>query len=137
MAVPFIKMLMRSSNMFSFDEFWNSNGHRSYSSVCGGLVSIPLLVIIVILFILKIIQMATYGIVLTNTQLHYFSEPPVTTFSTFQNDSTYAPFMIAFSVNIDSTSCPNSALSFEVLSLEMKGDPSSPNRTTSKIPLNF
>lgn len=98
--------------MFGFDSFWKSNGHRSYSSICGSLVSLPMLIIIFIVLVLKIIQMAQYGIVMTSTQVNFSNEPTISTVSTFQNDSSYAPFMLAFSVNIDASSCPNSILPF-------------------------
>ena len=62
---------MKNTNIFAFDNFWKADGNMSYSSACGGLVSLPLLIIIFILFILKIIQMANYGIVLSQTQVNY------------------------------------------------------------------
>lgn len=66
-----IKTLMRSTNIFSLDNFWKAEGNMSYSGVCGGLVSLPLMALIVILFILKLIQMVNYGIVMSNTQINY------------------------------------------------------------------
>lgn len=128
---------MRQTNIFSFDNFWKSNGDRSYSSVCGGLVSIPLLVIIVILLVLKLVQMVNYGIVMTNSQITYTYEPPLTTFSTSQTDPAYAPFMLGFSVNIDNARCPNSAITFEAFLNEYSGSYASTNRSLSKVPLNF
>jgi hypothetical protein len=47
-----IKMLMRRTNIFAFDNFWKANGNMSYSSACGGIVSLPLLAIIVILLVI-------------------------------------------------------------------------------------
>jgi hypothetical protein len=107
-----IKELMRKTNIFAFDNFWRSNGGGAYSSVCGGLVSLPLLAIIIILLVLKLVQMVNYGIVMTNSQISYTYEPPLTTFSTSQKDPEYAPFMLAFTVNIDNVSCPNNNIVF-------------------------
>ena len=66
-----LKSLIRHSNIFSFDNFWKSNGNHQYTSVCGGLFSLPLLALIFILFILKVIQMANYHIINSNFQTLY------------------------------------------------------------------
>lgn len=137
MSRSFVKSLMRSSNLFAIDNFWSSQGDRAYSSVCGGLVSLPLVGLIIILFVLKLLQMINYGIVMSSTQLNYSYEPNMMTLSTLMNDSSYAPFMIGFNVNIDTANCPNTALPFEVYSLEMKGAINSTNRSSTKVPLNF
>lgn len=71
MSRPIVQSVMRNFNIFSFDNFWKSNGDKSYSSVCGGLVSIPLLAVIIILLVLKLIQMANYGIVMSSSQVNY------------------------------------------------------------------
>lgn len=51
-SAKMIKMLMRRTNIFAFDNFWKANGNMSYSSACGGIVSLPLLAIIVILLVI-------------------------------------------------------------------------------------
>ena len=66
-----IKKIIQQSNLFAFDKFWKADGNMSYSSVCGGLVSLPFLVIIIILLVLKLVQMINYGIVMSNTQINY------------------------------------------------------------------
>lgn len=131
-----IKALIRQSNIFSFNNFWKSNGDRNYSSVCGGIVSIPLLALIVILLVLKIVQMVNYGIVMTNSQINYSYEPTLTTFSTSLSDPSYSPFMVGFSVNLDTVNCPSSSITYEAFLNEYSGLYSSSNRTLSKVPLN-
>ena len=81
--------------------------------------------------------MVNYGIVMSQTQVNFTFEPPLTTISTNQNDPNYAPFMVAFTVNIDNSSCPNTAISFEAFVNEVTGSYGSKNRVSSKAPLNF
>jgi hypothetical protein len=132
-----INVLMRRTNIFAFDNFWKANGDMSYSSACGGIVSLPLLVIIFILLVLQAVQMFNYGIVMSQTQINYSYEPPLTTISTKQNDPNYTPFMAAFAVDSDNSSCPNSAISFEVFVNEVSGSYGTKNRASSKTPLNL
>lgn len=53
--VEMLKTLMKNTNIFAFENFWKANGNMSYSSACGGIVSLPLLVIIFTLIILEMI----------------------------------------------------------------------------------
>jgi len=50
-----LKTLMKNTNIFAFENFWKANGNMSYSSACGGIVSLPLLVIIFTLIVLEMI----------------------------------------------------------------------------------
>jgi type IV secretory pathway component VirB8 len=71
MTKNLFKEVITRSNIFTFDTFWKAHGKGEFKSVCGGLVSLPLVAIIFILLVLKLIQMVNYGIVMSNTQLNY------------------------------------------------------------------
>ena len=133
----FLNTLIRNSNLFVLENFWLTNGKRSYSSICGALVSLPLVALIIILLLLKAAQMSSFGIVMSSKQVDYTSEPSLSSFTTSQSDAVLAPFMLAFSINTDKTSCPNSAITFELNSLEATGTVNTTNRTTSKIAINY
>jgi len=61
----------------------------------------------------------------------------MTSFSTNQKDSSYAPFMLGFSTNIDTSTCSTNSISFEAYANDVTGAYNSPNRVTSKAPINF
>ena len=45
--------------------------------------------------------------------------------------------MLGFNVNIDSVSCPSSAITFEAFLNDYNGFANSTSRTISKVPVNF
>ena len=71
MSIELFKQVISETNIFTFDSFWKARGKGHYKSVCGGLVSLPLVVIIFILLVLKLVQMVNYGIVMSNSQVNY------------------------------------------------------------------
>lgn len=109
-----IKKILRNLNLFPVDNFWKTQGNNAYANVFGGLISIPLIFLILALLTLRLIQMINYGIANTNTQVNINYDPIMTTLSTNPNDLNSSPFMLAFNAVIDNTSCPNTNLGFEV-----------------------
>lgn len=77
------------------------------------LISIPCLALVIILFVLKVMQMTNFGMGVTNTQINYSYDPAFVTINTGNKNPAYAPFMLAFTINIDAASCPNSAITFQ------------------------
>jgi hypothetical protein len=112
-----------------------TNKHRhKLTNICGGLLSIPIIALLFILFLLKFIQLTTHGIVYSATSTLTSYEPYFTTFTT-ANHSAYAPFMIAFALNnADTCSAP---ISLDVNVNLFNGSFGSANRSTTKIPVKL
>ena len=112
-----------------------TNKHRhKLTNFCGGLLSIPIIVILFALFILKFIQLTTRGIVYSSSQLTTTYEPAFTTFTT-ANDPSYAPFMIGVSVaNADSCSPP---ITMSVNANAQYGNNGSANKTATNVPVKL
>jgi hypothetical protein len=107
-----IKKILKNVNLFPIENFWKTQRSNSYANACGGLISLPIIILILALLALRIIQMINYGIANTNTQLNINYDPLMTTLSTDPNDINYSPFMLAFNAVIDNSSCPNTKIGF-------------------------
>jgi hypothetical protein len=70
----------------------------------------------------------------TTTQTNYSIDPPFTTLSPSMRNPEHATFMLAFSVNIDSQICPNSAISFQAFANQHSGPQN--NRTATRSSLS-
>jgi len=105
------------------------------TDICGGIISIPIIFLIFVLFLLQFIQLVTKGIVYSSTQNNSSYEPPASTFTTSSNDSSYSPFMVGFSItNDDLCSDP---ISLEANVNLYNGAYSSANRTNIKVPIKL
>ena len=61
----------------------------------------------------------------------------MTTFSTNSKDANFAPFMLAFTTNIDTSTCPSNSISFEGFANDISGTYNTADRVTSKITIPF
>jgi hypothetical protein len=91
--------------MFPYSQFLRMDGKEELGHKCGGISSIVIVCLMVVLMGFKVAEAIRMETVFFFTESSVRLDPPMTTLSTFMNDTERQPFMIAIQKGQDAN-CP-------------------------------